>query len=38
MAKNTVETAIRNAASSKLAGKYNLPSTRKRERHTMTSA
>lgn len=29
MAKNTVETAIRNAASSKLAGKYNLPQYKK---------
>ena len=29
MAKNSVETAIRNAASSKLAGKYNLPQYKK---------
>ena len=29
MAKNSVETAIRNAASSKVAGKYNLPQYKK---------
>ena len=29
MARNSVETAIRNAASSKLAGKYNLPQYKK---------